>query len=274
MGAARVVGAAVAGLALVALMPRQEGEAPPAPRPDGSPGAGGAVPEAQQAGPLEALSTPVLVKRSVEIFPAGYLTMISIVQGVALSNLAARAVPYLTDPGKADRAESLAEAAAVLTAIVIVSYEYLWFTTLMRWAPTFWDSLVPFALGSAEVVAALLVGDHDSWLGAFAAFLALGGAAFANSLRQASPAMFAPRQDAYQSVRRVLGLLVLGSWALSVGAFVCWLRAGRHPAEAPGLAMACSLGAVAVGIAMVLVSERFVSAVHASYGVPRRRPRP
>jgi hypothetical protein len=51
----------------------------------------------------------------------------------------------------------LGECVAGLSAILIVSYQYIWFSTVMRWTPTFLDTLVPYALGAAEIIPAILI---------------------------------------------------------------------------------------------------------------------
>jgi hypothetical protein len=51
----------------------------------------------------------------------------------------------------------LEECVGGLSAILIVSYQYVWLSTVMRWTPTFLDTLVPYALGAAEIIPAILI---------------------------------------------------------------------------------------------------------------------
>ncbi|MFB9444588.1 hypothetical protein Dvina_07715 [Dactylosporangium vinaceum] len=127
-----------------------------------------------RAGILEPLDTDTLVRRSIEIFPQGYLMIISIIQGVALAAIVSESTRYISSISPTAMAPALAQSALNLAGLIIVSYEYLWFTTIARWAPTFRDTAIPFALGVAEIVPAYLLQRPVAWWIAFATFALTG----------------------------------------------------------------------------------------------------
>ena len=51
----------------------------------------------------------------------------------------------------------LGEATLLFLCVVIVSYEYIWFLTIMRWTPRFSDTLIPLALGVTEIIPIFLL---------------------------------------------------------------------------------------------------------------------
>jgi hypothetical protein len=64
----------------------------------------------------------------------------------------------------------LGECVAGLSAILIVSYQYIWFSIVMRWTPTFLDTR-PYALGVAEIIPAILIASRFRRWTSAAAFL-------------------------------------------------------------------------------------------------------
>lgn len=78
---------------------------------------------------IEPMTRAVLIRRSLETFPAGYLTIIGIIQGVALGILVEQAHPLILDaapPG--DRAVALSEFLVAFTTILVTN-------TLIRCTP-------------------------------------------------------------------------------------------------------------------------------------------
>src|SRR5579884_3223442 len=106
-------------------------------------------------------------------FTVAYLTLTSIIQGVALGYLVA-----VVD-GAASKLPiaSWLLAVASFLAIVVLWQEYMIGATIFSWSPTLADSLIPFALGAAELAAIHGVRDtHDltHWLWPIAAGWAIG----------------------------------------------------------------------------------------------------
>src|SRR5690349_15451887 len=84
--------------------------------------------------PIEPLSQEVLKRRIIEVFPAGYLTMIAIIQGVALGAAIIATQQQLLDQRSAiNRLTVGSQALAVFVAIVIITHRYLILTIDDRW---------------------------------------------------------------------------------------------------------------------------------------------
>ncbi|WP_043848175.1 hypothetical protein [Amycolatopsis keratiniphila] len=226
---------------------------------------------------LEPLDRSVLVRRAVDIFPAGYLTIISIIQGVALSVLLAETVPLVIDGGRGAAAvvATFAQALLAFVAIVVVAYEYLWFTTLMRWVPTFRDTVVPLLLGVGEIVPAFLMERWTAWWVVMTIFIGLGGGAYLNTITRLRRELFAGGD---QIRRRISGLLwqLVGQCAAGVLLGVAtWQVVRAWPGSA---AVVTTIGATAltmlIGGWMVFVSERMLNEVFKRHGIQRRPLRP
>jgi hypothetical protein len=210
--------------------------------------------------PLEALSRKVLIARTLEIFPAGYLTIISVVQGVALGLLVQNSVSVLRDLGSPLTIALTAEQGIwVFGTIVLVFYEYIWFTIVMRWSPTFRDTFIPFALGVTQIGTAVLVGDYLSWWIAEGVFLSVGTAAFMNTVERSAEVMFGTVKDAYRATRRLLRRLAIYAFgAAALSAALAVLSAITDDPRVPSLVAVSIL--LAVGLRIVLLTESGLSA--------------
>lgn len=221
---------------------------------------------------VEPISREILRSRSLDLFPQGYQTTISIVQGVALAALADRTINALQEP-EPRTVEVLLQSAFTLVSIILVSYGYLWFSVLMRWVMTFRDIAVPFALGMGEIVAALLVGHPVAWWGAIAAFAALACLAYGNTWDRLDSDAFGERDDARE---REPGLVVrqllirLMACCLAVAGVASGVAVAVYHEWHPGvLAVA---GPLLLGIPAALViwmSEREIGRVFRAYLLDR-----
>jgi hypothetical protein len=223
-----------------------------------------------RTGALEPMAAQILIRRTSDLFPAVYLTIIAIIQGVALVTLLTTALPLVI--GKEaphERVMIVGQSLAGLTSIVVVSYEYIWFTTMMRWAPGFLDTLVPYTLGVGEIAPLLLIGNNARWWLSMAIFLIVAAGAFYYSIFRSRAAMFPEKPQVYRALRRLLAQLVaccLAAAAISIGAatflHICdgpkWLGELAPWALSP------------IGGIMVLISERALNSVYESYGVFRQ----
>lgn len=114
-------------------------------------------------------------------FSQMYLTLLSIIQGVALAEWASKSIPrdaagweaLLTADGLGDVAFRL----TTLATLVVVWHAYFWLAAIARWTPAIWDSFLVFGIGAAEFVAVINIGQR-AWFYAFAALGALGSAAY------------------------------------------------------------------------------------------------
>lgn len=110
--------------------------------------------EAEPAG-----APPARIARRVEdSFREVYLTLVSIIQGVALGWLVQTIGPdyrHLT-------ADQIGRALAVFAFIIAVWQEYMVGSTMFAWVPGVLDSLTPFLLGLGECLAVSAVTDSIS----------------------------------------------------------------------------------------------------------------
>lgn len=108
--------------------------------------------------------------RSLEISSSGFITIISIIQGVALALLAQNT---FANPSPMVYLQSV----TILLVFVDVFYFYLSMTVLLRWAPSIMDAFLPFGIAGLEIPPAFFLGDNaawSAWLGAFWTFTSLG----------------------------------------------------------------------------------------------------
>jgi len=219
---------------------------------------------------LEPLSTGVLVRRSIEAFPAGYLLLISIIQSVALGLLLTEAVSLLTKPASTIQIITIvSQAATVFGALVIISYVYLWFVVMMRWASTFRDTVIPYAIGVTEIVASLILGRSISWWIAATVVPAVCGAALFNTITRLDPRAFIDKPAMYHTVRLLLWRIIMccaAITAIGVTGSILLYHDVLHGVPAALAPLSLILPAfVAVGI-----NEKSLNSVFASYGITRR----
>lgn len=81
-------------------------------------------------------------------FSSQYLTLTSIIQGVALAYLIVVVDEEMTEFG----ATQWTLAVAAFLAIVSAWHEYMTAVTIFVWVPRFWDALIPFVLGASELM--------------------------------------------------------------------------------------------------------------------------
>ena len=128
---------------------------------------------------------------------------------------------------------------------------------------------VPYALGVAEIIPAILIASRFRWWTSVAAFLVVATAALVHTIYRSDEDMFPGMSSVYEKIRR---LLVKLCWC-------CVLLAAMSSATAIVIAV---IGApawlitvmpwanTAIGLVMVLLTERCLTSVYADYGVYRR----
>ncbi|MEU8232233.1 hypothetical protein AB0C12_21830 [Actinoplanes sp. NPDC048967] len=228
----------------------------------------------QEMTELEPLNTGVLVRRSIEIFPQGYLMNISIIQGVALSVITVETVKYLKVAESGQLAPAIAQSALSLAGLIIVSYEYLWFSTILRWTPTFRDTAIPVVLGVSEIIPSLLLESGTAWWIATAVFALFGAGAFTNTNTRLTVQMFEGDGPApHALVRRLLRVcaaicLVTAGFAVAVAALV-----RRLPEHAAWISTASASTVVLLSVVVMAgYSESVLNKVYAGFGIRRRPP--
>ena len=167
---------------------------------------------------MESVPTPETVAARLKgQFAPAYLTLTSIIQGVAISTLVAR---IEATSSRFDAADWLL-ATATFLAFLLVWHEYLMQALAYVWMPTLLDSLVPFAFLVAELFAAHFVyGNQRAWLLAAGVAFAVGIAAWGNTASQARS-----HADENRGVLRAVGSMVQVRLAFLVALAVLYLGA-------------------------------------------------
>lgn len=164
-----------------------------------------------------------LLSRIEESFHGAYLTLLSIIQGVAFAYLVAQW------PQQGSPFETYQWVLFIATAgfIVVAWQEYLIGATMFSWVPTVMDAAVPFGLAALEVIVAASIDISLSrYVGACAALCFGGVIAYSNYYYQAqrglgdSPAHSQLFRNLHRSGLAILSIsvpyfLLLWFWTLN-----------------------------------------------------------
>jgi hypothetical protein len=149
-------------------------------------------------------------RRMGESFPSVYLTIISIIQGVALGLLAKNTFEYIKTSGSAELwLRFLPYSVMSFLIIIIVSYEYTWLVGIFRWSPKFLDVIIPFVIGLSEIGPMFYLVNPKIWWFLAAAFCFFGGGGLLNTRRNCKCLMFGENRQAYNRVRNALKLDII-----------------------------------------------------------------
>ena len=169
------------------------------------------------AGFLEPLSLAALRKRIDDVFSGGYLTALAIIQGVALGLLLSIGQQqWILSHTFSGYVTVVTQAVSVFVVIVIVTHRYLLLTMMARWMPTVFDTLIPFALGSGEILTALLIGHRIAWWGGVLVFSVAAAGAYLHTRIRISSGSFGNLHQIYVRMRRVTGRALATMIALGV----------------------------------------------------------
>jgi hypothetical protein len=214
---------------------------------------------------VESFSPDLLKRRVGEVFPAGYLTIISIIQGVALGAAIVTTQQQLLDQRSTiDRLTVGVQAFAVFVAIVVITHRYFVLTVNARWTPTILDTLIPYALEVGEITTALLVGRNTAWWVATSVlFLAAIGAFGHTYLREA-------REPLYATIREsLMTRIIYCSISLAYCVTAAILSANNvHPRW---LYAALPCGTIIAAIAVAINGEYTQNKIYDDCGIPRWR---
>jgi len=121
-----------------------------------------------------------LYRRLMQLHESSYLTLLSIVQGVALGFLA------LNCPSNPALNVECILFSATFLVIVLTWNEYLMGVASLVWIPTFFDALIPFSLSMSEIfLAKNIAGDLEKWFLSMSVLLYIACIAFGNMYVQA-----------------------------------------------------------------------------------------
>lgn len=169
-----------------------------------------------------------LKRRILQLHESSYLSLMSIVQGVALSFLAFTIYEFRAGYGVAEWLQSL----TALLLIIVVWNEYVVGVASFVWIPNLLDAALPFLLCVAELLLAATISGHmHHWYTALATFGAMSMVAFLNmywqarqfvendSTMQALGALSAVSMLLVMGITLQAGLFALASYYLSSWVF-------------------------------------------------------
>jgi len=216
---------------------------------------------------MEPLDREKLIARTSEVSPTGYLTIISILQGIAAGILANNAYAVIE---KGSRQEGLVwlQTAAVLAILVFVFHFYTATSPFTRWPPSFLDALLPFIVGGCEVPPTFYLGTVTPWCCSVAVLCGVAASGLVTT-------GISTTEDHFRNVRaheRFRQILVqVGSVAIATGAVAgACVPLAEYTLIGPLFGGAAAAGAVilAVGI-MAALMERALCDIYREYGVAR-----
>jgi hypothetical protein len=189
---------------------------------------------------IEGLNGEKLRDRALETSPSGYLTAVSIIQGVVFALLASE-VFQQRDSSSVEIPILVIQSVAVVFFLIVVFHFYIMSTMFLRWAPSVLDSAFPFLVAVVEVPTAHFVSRSGPWAVSATLFLGVCG------MGAIWTTFFAPvthfgRADAWANFRHLLfdvgclglSFLLLAARRLAVedpvsGPLIRAVRSTEHP---------------------------------------------
>ncbi|GIM91163.1 hypothetical protein [Paractinoplanes toevensis] len=233
-------------------------------------GRGSAEPEAalpdsdrpELGGALEALSGEILKKRSLEISSTSFVTIISIILGVALALLAEKTFPF-------PRPLVAAQSACMLLLFVCTFYYFLSISIILRWAPSFADCAQPFIITSLEIPPTYFLGRVTGWDACLAILFVFVAAGVGSTVMWSPVSHFGGDRKAQRMLHRIFRevAVIFGTGALSLAS----IGLAAHFAQAGKMWWgfgSCAVVLATLG-ALVARMEIQLSRIHAYYGVNR-----
>lgn len=159
-------------------------------------------------------------KRVGDSFPSVYLTVIGIIQAVALGILAANLHETLSimESGR-NMWLLLIRASFSFLMLILVLFEYSYFVGIHKWSPTAWDTAIPFFLGGAEIAPMYLLRNPKAWWISFAVLSFVGTCSFLYTRLRFDRSMFSDGHKGnivYNLVRRENSLNIFIGFTSSV----------------------------------------------------------
>ncbi len=221
-----------------------------------------AVDRPERGGAIQPLDHDVLIRRSLEISSTCFTTIISILQGVALAILADNT---FNDPSPLVYLHSI----CLLLVLVGVFYTYVNMSIMLRWAPSFLDSFLPFVIAGLEIPPAYFLGQVAAW-NTWLAMLWLGTAAgFYVNIKWSPASHFGKERQAHRIFHRMYRELMFTSLACGAAMTLFGVGAHLYPAGGPWLGIAGIATVLATMVTFVARSEIRSSQIHERFGVHR-----
>ena len=211
---------------------------------------------------IQGLNHEVLIRRSLEVSPNGFITIISIIQGVALALLAQNTF-------EKPSVLVVAQSVALLVVFVVVFYYYLTMSVMVRWAPSFLDSFLPFAIAGLEIPPAFFLGNSFGWSLWLAALCFVIVAGLWTTAKWSPPSHFGRRRLAHTRWHQMHHELQLSASCGGFATAICGLLAAAAPGGRLAFGLLSALIVLATMAATVWRIEIRSSQIHLLYGVNR-----
>jgi hypothetical protein len=211
---------------------------------------------------IQALTRDVLIHRSLEVSPNGFITIISIIQGVALALLAQNTFPHPS-------VLIVAQSVTLMLVFVVVFYYYLTMSVLLRWAPSIVDCFLPFAVASLEIPPAFFLGDGVAWSAWLAALWFFTAAGLWITMKWSPPSHFGRVPDAHHKFHLLLHECRMSVLVGGVAVSLCGLLAHFFPGAELQWGLAGTVTVLATVVVVIARIELRSSQIHTRYGVNR-----
>jgi hypothetical protein len=216
----------------------------------------------ERGGAIQPLSHDVLVRRSLEISSTCFITIVSILQGVALAILADNT---FHDPTPIVVLQSL----CLLLVLVGVFYTYVNMSIMLRWAPSFVDSFMPFMMAGLEIPPAYFLGKVQAWNLWLAALWLGAGCGFYINIKWSPASHFGKELKAHRLFHRMHRELIVTSLTCGISMSVLGVGAHLYPAGRVWWGI-LGVGTVLATLAtFVARTEIRSSEIHECFGVSR-----
>ena len=211
---------------------------------------------------IQGLTHDVLIRRSLEVSPNGFITIISIIQGVALALLAQNTF-------EKPSVLVVAQSVALMMVFVVVFYFYLTMSVMLRWAPSFLDSFLPFAIAGLEIPPAFFLGNAAGWSTWLAALWFVIVAGLWTTAKWSPPSHFGRTRLAHTRWHQMQHELQLTAGCGGFAAALCALYAAFAPGHRFAFGLLSTFTVLATVAVVVWRIEIRSSQIHSLYGVNR-----
>lgn len=169
-----------------------------------------ARPDVTPTGILEPLTLQSISQRVGDTYREGYLTLLAIIQGVALGILIPEIQQqWLQNPAASYRTRIATQALATLIIVIVTTHRYLLLTVIGRWVPTVFDTVIPYALGVCEISAAVTIGRNIAWWCSVAVFSVSAVSAFVHSRVRMPAVAFGELRPLYNRFRHATSVAII-----------------------------------------------------------------
>jgi hypothetical protein len=211
---------------------------------------------------IQALTRDVLIQRSLEVSPNGFITITSIIQGVALALLAQNTF-------EKPSVLVVAQSVALMVVFVVIFYYYLTMGVMVRWAPSFLDSFLPFAIAGMEIPPAFFLGNVAGWSMWLSALCFAIVAGLWTTAKWSPPSHFGRRRLAHTRWHQLHHELQLIAGCGGFAMATCGLLAVAVPGGRFAIGLLSALTVLVTMAATVWRIEIRSSQIHSLYGINR-----